>query len=183
MSEAADEAPPDLESDTKDWTWVLLRRCPECGLDASGVPRSEIAGRLRANAAAWPAVLRREDVRVRPDPATWSPLEYACHIRDVFDLFDERLVLLLEADDPLFANWDQDVAAVHSRYDTQDPAAVGPATIRACDRLAARLDALEESQWQRPGRRSDGARFTVESFARYLLHDPVHHLHDVRPRR
>jgi hypothetical protein len=28
-------------------------------------------------------------------------------------------------------------------------------------------------------RRGDGARFTVESFARYLVHDPVHHLFDV----
>ena len=26
---------------------------------------------------------------------------------------------------------------------------------------------------------SDGARFTVESFGRYLLHDPIHHLQDV----
>jgi len=30
-----------------------------------------------------------------------------------------------------------------------------------------------------PGRRSDGAVFTVASFARYMVHDPVHHLYDV----
>jgi hypothetical protein len=29
------------------------------------------------------------------------------------------------------------------------------------------------------GFRSDGAQFTVESFGRYLLHDPIHHLWDV----
>jgi len=34
-------------------------------------------------------------------------------------------------------------------------------------------------QWERPGRRSHGAHFTVASFARYLVHDPVHHLADV----
>ena len=34
-------------------------------------------------------------------------------------------------------------------------------------------------EWQRPGRRSDGAEFTIDSLARYLLHDVVHHLHDV----
>jgi hypothetical protein len=34
-------------------------------------------------------------------------------------------------------------------------------------------------QWQRTGNRSDGKRFTVESFARYMMHDPVHHLWDV----
>ena len=32
---------------------------------------------------------------------------------------------------------------------------------------------------QRTGRRSDGAHFTVETFARYFIHDPVHHLYDV----
>jgi len=36
------------------------------------------------------------------------------------------------------------------------------------------------SQWGLTGNRSDGASFTIESFARYLIHDPVHHLYDVR---
>jgi len=34
-------------------------------------------------------------------------------------------------------------------------------------------------QWARTGRRGDGASFTVETFARYFVHDPVHHLYDV----
>ena len=34
-------------------------------------------------------------------------------------------------------------------------------------------------QWQRTGSRSDGAAFTVATFARYFVHDPVHHLDDV----
>jgi hypothetical protein len=38
-------------------------------------------------------------------------------------------------------------------------------------------------QWRRTGNRGDGARFTVETFARYLMHDPVHHLYDVTGRR
>jgi len=33
--------------------------------------------------------------------------------------------------------------------------------------------------WERKGLRSDGATFTVDSFLRYLLHDPIHHLWDV----
>jgi hypothetical protein len=33
---------------------------------------------------------------------------------------------------------------------------------------------------ERTGDRSDGSSFTVESFARYFLHDPVHHVADVR---
>ncbi|MGB6278536.1 MAG: DinB family protein, partial [Rhodococcus sp. (in: high G+C Gram-positive bacteria)] len=32
----------------------------------------------------------------------------------------------------------------------------------------------------RTGRRSDGSNFTVESLAAYYIHDPIHHLWDVR---
>lgn len=165
--------------DSKDWTWVLDRRCPQCGLDTRNVQPEQVAQQLRDNAAAWPAVLARPDVRQRPDPATWSPLEYACHVRDVFRLYDERLLLMLTQDDPLYPNWDQDQTALVARYAEQDLAAVATELAAAGEQLAARFAAVEGDQWQRPGRRSDGARFTVATFARYLLHDPVHHLHDV----
>jgi hypothetical protein len=48
--------------------------------------------------------------------------------------------------------------------------------------LDARLKlfaAVRDRAWGRTGTRSDGARSTVESFARYFIHDPVHHLYDV----
>jgi len=34
-------------------------------------------------------------------------------------------------------------------------------------------------QWSRPGRRSNGSVFTMESLGLYYLHDGQHHLHDV----
>lgn len=175
----AEQQPPPIAPDTKDWTWVLERVCPECGLDVAGVPRQQVADRLRANADAWGPVLERGDARERPEPSTWSALEYGCHVRDVFVLFAERLDLMLREEDPLFASWDQDETAVTSRYGEQDPAAVAADTVRSGHALAARFEGLDEATWLRTGRRSDGAGFTVESFARYLLHDPVHHLHDV----
>lgn len=54
----------------------------------------------------WQAVLEQEGASVRPNEHTWSPLEYACHVRDVFGLFDERLALMLQEDDARFADWD-----------------------------------------------------------------------------
>ncbi len=169
-----------IEPDTKDWTWVLQRRCPECGFDASTVSVPEAADLVRDNAARWPAVLGRQDARQRPSPDRWSPLEYGCHVRDVFRLFDRRLHLMLDDDDPLFANWDQDEAALADRYAEQDPAVVSDQLLAAAEAMAASLDAVRPDQLGRCGRRSDGARFTVETFARYLIHDPVHHLWDVR---
>jgi hypothetical protein len=168
--------------DDKDWTWVLQRPCPECGLDTRGIAREDVAGMLRANAQAWPAVLAGADARHRPAPATWSALEYGCHVRDAFGVFDGRLVLMLTQDDPLFPNWDQDATAVADGYADQDPAIVAGELTGAAGVLAARFDGVSGDQWQRAGRRGDGAAFTVETFARYFIHDPVHHLYDVTGR-
>jgi DinB superfamily len=165
--------------DTKDWTWVLRRPCSECGLDTSSVTRADIPAMIRANAAAWQEPLGTPDAARRPLPAKWSPLEYGCHVRDVFRLYHYRLGLMLTEDDPLYPNWDQDETAVADRYGEQDPAEVARQLRAAADTLAGRFAAVSGDQWRRPGRRSDGAVFTVETFGRYLVHDPVHHLYDV----
>jgi hypothetical protein len=170
-----------IEPDTKDWTWVLTRPCTECGFDPAGVGVDDIAPRLRENTRRWDGVLDGEDVAVRPAPHIWSALEYACHVRDVHRLFAERVTLMLEQDDPQFANWDQDVTAVESGYGDQDPATVAVELSEAGEAVAAIYDRVEGEQWQRPGRRSNGSRFTVETLGRYHLHDVDHHIHDVDP--
>jgi hypothetical protein len=134
---------------------------------------------IRENAAAWPSVLARADVAQRPDDATWSPLEYACHVRDVFRIYDERLALMLAEDGVSFPNWDQDASAVDDAYDQQDPATVADELVAAGEALAASFEAVAGDQWLRRGLRSDGAEFTVDTFGRYFIHDPIHHLRDV----
>ena len=172
-----------IEPDSKDWTWVLERPCPECGFDASSVSIEDVPGLIRGNAEQWPEVLHRADAGNRPSPDRWSPLEYACHVRDVFTMFDMRLHRMLDEDDPTFANWDQDETAVADRYGEQDPAVVGREIVAAGEQIADSFDAVKADQLGRTGTRSDGARFTVETFAQYLIHDPVHHLWDVVGRR
>jgi hypothetical protein len=56
-----------ITPDTKDWTWVLHRPCPECGLDTTSFDRDEVASLLRTNAAAWQDVLTRQNIDRRPD--------------------------------------------------------------------------------------------------------------------
>ena len=167
--------------DTKNWTWVLSRPCPECGFDASNFPCRGVAGELRQSSAAWRPLLMRQDALARPRPATWSTLEYGCHVRDVFRIFDGRLMRMLQEDDPLFENWDQDETAVAGRYGEQQPGRVADELETAGRALTDRFDQVGPGDWSRPGRRSDGASFTVDSLSRYLLHDVVHHLHDVAP--
>lgn len=166
--------------DTKDWTWVLQRPCPECGFDTRGVAREEIPRLIRENAEAWQEVFtERGDLRERPRPDVWSPLEYGCHVRDVYRLYEYRLGLMLDEDDPTFPNWDQDATAVEEKYGEQDPARVVVELRLAAETLAASFARVQGEQWERTGTRGDGAEFTVDSFARYMVHDPIHHLHDV----
>ena len=169
-----------ITPDTKDWTWVLERTCPECGFDVTAFPREEVGELVRSAAGQWPPLLEDKDVAVRPSDDRWSALEYACHVRDVFRLYDQRLQMMLEQDAPDYPNWDQDETAVADRYGDQDPQQVAREIVETAVSLAARFDSVTGDQWERTGNRSDGARFTVESFARYLIHDPVHHVHDVK---
>ena len=166
--------------DTKNWTWVLERVCPECGFDAAAVDRTEIAPATRAVAARFDQLLDGgAEVRRRPAPEVWSALEYGCHVRDVFTTMAGRLHLMLAEDDPTFANWDQDATAVEQRYGEQDPTDVRAALLVGAGALADAYDAVSGDQWSRRGLRSDGSAFTVESLGRYMLHAPVHHVWDV----
>jgi DinB family protein len=167
--------------DDKDWTWVLDMACPECRFDATAVGHRDVPRIIRETVTAFEAVLAGPDAASRPTPDVWSPLEYGCHVRDVFRLFAERLRLMLTEYDPIWANWDQDETAIRDRYWDQDPAVVAKELAGAGEHLAAAFTAVGTLQWARLGRRSNGSVFTVESFGRYLAHDLVHHVHDVTP--
>jgi hypothetical protein len=169
-----------IEPETKNWTWVLERECEECGFDTRAFPADEIGPLSRQAAQPWPALLAHPLARVRPSEDCWSALEYGCHVRDVFRLGSIRLERMLREDDPRFANWDQDETAIAERYDQQDPLEVADEILAAAAALADLYGSVGPDQWARPGLRSDGAQFTVESFGRYFLHDPMHHIVDVQ---
>jgi hypothetical protein len=169
----------EIVPDTKDWTWVLDRPCPDCGFDASRVVPEQLPEIIHANTRGWYDALDGAEVSARPRPDVWSPLEYACHVRDVHLLFAERIELMLAEDDPRFANWDQDETAVALRYGEQAVDEVLEELVEAAAAVAGVYAQVAGDQWDRPGRRSNGDAFTVASLGRYHLHDVVHHLWDV----
>jgi hypothetical protein len=172
-----------ITRDTKDWTWVLHRPCPECGFDTRAISPQQVPALLRENAAAWHTILTGDrDPRQRSKPDVWSPLEYACHVRDVCRIYDERLTLMLTVDAPEYPNWDQDRTAVEDRYSEQDPRTVATELTAAVETLAAHFATVSGTDWERTGTRGDGAHFTIATFARYFIHDPIHHLHDATGR-
>ncbi|MCV7289524.1 DinB family protein [Mycolicibacterium wolinskyi] len=168
-----------IEPDTKDWTWVMSRPCPECGFDATTVQHTEVAARIRDDAAAWVPRLNNPGVAIRTRPGMWSTLEYGCHIRDVHRIFDHRVRLMLTEHDPQFPNWDQDATAIADDYGSQDPATVATELFESANTVAATYEQVPDDAWSRRGLRSNGSEFTVASIAIYHLHDIVHHAHDV----
>lgn len=168
-----------IEPETKDWTWVLTRRCDECGTDSSTFTPADVPAELAAAADGWDRVLHRPRVDLRPDDSTWSPLEYGAHSSDVLTVMRERLGLMLRRDEPTFPDWDQDQAAVDGDYRSRESGEVAESFRAGAAATSAAFAAAPESSWGRRGLRGDGAAFTVTTLAQYLLHDIRHHLHDV----
>ena len=166
--------------DDKNWTWVLERACPECGFEGEHFRVEDAPAVIDANGREWAELLAHPSVRERPNDHTWSGLEYACHVRDVYRLYLFRLDLMRVEDAPHFPNWDQDETAIADRYDEQDPVEVAGELAVAADLLARAFATVRPDEWGRTGFRSDGAAFTIESFTRYMVHDPLHHVVDVR---
>lgn len=168
---------PDPED--RDWTFVLNEVCPECGFDAAALNRADLPVRIRAAAAKFRLALGSPTASERPAPAVWSTVEYACHVRDTCRIMDVRAQLMLTEDDPEFQNWDQDATAIEDRYWEQDPATVADELDIAADAVATTFASVPPTSWGRPGRRSNGSVFTVDSLGRYFLHDLEHHVCDV----
>ncbi|WP_280268312.1 DinB family protein [Nocardia wallacei] len=185
--------------DDKDWTWVLEKACPECGFDGPATAYEEVPGLVRDAAARFTTVLGRPNVAVRPDDSTWSPLEYAAHVRDVCRIFAHRLDIILAGADaapgpaipaydttvtvgddlPMFANWDQDATAEAARYREQDPAAVSRDLGTAAETVSRAFESVPAPARSRAARRTNGSEFTIDSLSTYFAHDLAHHLHDV----
>ena len=90
-----------------------------------------------------------------------------------------RLRLMLDEDEPTFANWDQDATAIERDYRSEDAATVSVQLIKAAGTVAGIYATVTDATRSRRGIRSNGDEFTVETLGSYHLHDVVHHLHDV----
>jgi hypothetical protein len=160
--------------------WVLEAKCDECGFDTQAFTSGEIARLSRDAGEPWPSLLADPLVRLRPREDCWSALEYGCHVRDAFRIGCYRVQRMLLEVAPKFDNWDQDATAVSDHYDREDPLVVAADVVEAANAFADLYDRVSADQWERTGLRSDGSLFTIDSFGRYFVHDPMHHIVDVQ---
>jgi DinB superfamily len=159
--------------------------CEECGYEWESLDRGEILPEVATLASehallltSVPADLLREHTR----PESWSPLEYACHVRDVLRFQRERIALAQAEDTPEFVPMRRDERAVEERYNDQDPFIVSGEITIAARQLVGALAALDDKGWLRTGRypSSDPEVRTVEWVGRRTAHELAHHLFDIR---
>ena len=163
--------------DTRDWTSVLEGGCTECGWQPH--PPAGIVDVLQKAAPRWRSVLERAEASQRPSPTVWSPVEYACHTRDMIRLLGERAGSMLAVNNPPLTDWDSEAVAVRRNYHARRPAEVSADLVRCTKATVDVMRTVLGKQWNRPGRRSDGTDFTVASLTQYISHEVHHHLHDV----
>ncbi len=97
--------------------------CQECGYDWESLGRGQILLAVTSLADEHSLLLTSvagERLRDHPRPASWSPLEYGCHVRDVLRFQRERVALAQAEETPLFTSMRRDERAVEERYNDQD---------------------------------------------------------------
>jgi len=160
-------------------------RCDECGFDDGELSPADAIAAVRRFPKRYRAPLTRllanEDdavLRRRPDPDTWSALEYAAHVRDVFGAYASRVRRTLDENRPEFDDPGPDELAQSRRYNEQDPAAVSNELAAAAELLASTLETVPPDGWARVGLRY-GEERTLEFTALRAVHEGNHHLLDI----
>jgi DinB superfamily len=161
-----------------------VERCEECGFDYDGIARHDVPSALRSLGARYEDVLGEIDdpvLRGHPLPDTWSALEYACHVRDVFRVQRERVQLALVEEEPAFAPMRREERVLEERYNEQQPAQVGREIKDAAESMARALEALDDDGWNRTGIYNWPERRvrTLDWLGRHGIHEGVHHLQDI----
>jgi DinB superfamily len=160
-----------------------MSTCPECQFTYGALARPDLIAALERSGPDVAAHLVGEDdaLRGRRVPDEWSPLEYACHVRDVLLMQRDRLFVALVEDEASFKPMYRDQRVAFDRYGEQDPSKVGDQLVMAADLFAHAYAGLSEEQWTRhlmygyPG----PERHDVEWMAHHTLHEAVHHTGDI----
>ena len=157
--------------------------CATCGFSYD-MGRAEITTWLRSDARVFVERLAAFDdraVRTRPAPDVWSPLEYACHVRDVLRVQRARAEQALDEDEPTFTPMRRDERVLEDRYNEQDPSLVAKEIVAAAADFADFLDGLDDSEIMRRGLYNypQPELRTVEWIGIHTVHELLHHRVDI----
>lgn len=162
--------------------WV----CPKCGLDYDTISPRDAVGAVRSYPRRYRSALggfganedRERLIRQRPDPDTWSALEYTGHVADVLDLTAPSIRRIMVEDRPTLFFFDVDEQAVERDYNGEERTEILSVLETACADLASVLEGVDADSWRRTGVFPWGERDALET-ARNAVHEGSHHLRDV----
>lgn len=121
-------------------------------------------------------------LRRRPAPGVWSPIEYLCHVRDVFVSHLIRLHRARTEDDPGLEPMFNDLRARRLRYGERDASATLDELEAAVAGLLEEAARFRPEEWSRTVHRLPGERRTARWLLRNAAHEGVHHLRDISDR-
>jgi hypothetical protein len=159
--------------------------CRQCGFDYDEPDLPAVLTLLGRQAREYGDLLAGvpdELVRRRPDPDTWSALEYSCHVRDVLAIQRARIEQTLAEDHPVYVPMNREQRLIDLRYDQQDPAAVTAELLGYAAEFLAAAEALDEVQLRRTGLYNYPVPQDrpLSWLLRHTAHEVRHHLYDVR---
>jgi hypothetical protein len=152
----------------------------EAHLDQIGAikRRHAVLGRLQAFPARLAKALKSfspDALRRPPRPGKWSAIEIACHLRDVEQLYEERVTKAAFSDRPAFWMMDNALVSEKLRYRDADPGAVLREHRRRREDLTSILRSLPPPIWARTGLHPKRGEITIEKLAEVIAdHDESH---------
>ena len=156
-------------------------RSAACGFDGGVYSDAALLDALRGLGGRWRVqlVAAGDHLRTRPEPATWSAIEYAAHSRDVTALHAYGVEQALRSDEPVYPALGDDVVdAAAAGYGGAEPNDVVETLTDAAERVAQLAEEAGADQWSR-GLTVGETRSDVRRLLEHALHDSLHHLDDV----
>ncbi len=162
-----------------------MDHCEQCGFDYDSLPIADAPSALRLGAERLAEDLFSGDdssIHSRPEPGTWSVVEYACHVRDVIIVSRERILLALVEKAPQFLPMYPEERVAHAGYDRESATEVAQELTTVANLAAKVVALLDPGQltrpcvWNVPVPRERDLAWVV----RNAVHEVVHHEMDVR---
>jgi hypothetical protein len=155
--------------------------CTECGFDGRAFTIEDVRTRLQALPGEIAPLVRAvpsEALGVRPDPATWSVLEYLGHLRDLMAFHRFAIEQALAHDVPTLELVDPDAFVDAAGYAHADPEDLLGQFARRVERLDALLATLDAAALDRRAGFGDDM-IDVRLVMRSAVHEGFHHRGDL----
>jgi hypothetical protein len=161
-----------------------MERCEECGFIYDIASALSAGDGIIQSVAELSELLARTsaEVRTRPEPGTWSVLEYSCHIRDVLLVHRERVLVARRVERPVVTPMGIKERVEHDGYSGQSIVDVERQLVEAARMLANVFGRLGPADWDRTTVMHGAApsEFSLRRVAVHAEHEVRHHLLDIR---